>query len=195
MRIAIIGKGRVGTALASGLVRAGHEIKFGHRDPREAVRNAAEWGDAIILAVPFNSIKDVVREIGSAADGKALVDATNSLGPNGELAIGFKTSGAEELQRSLPRASVIKAFNIVFAENLNWGAIGCEQLSALIAGDDSDAKRIVIGLAHDIGFDPIDAGPLRSARFLEPLGMLLIGLGYGLKMGTGIGIKIVKAEH
>lgn len=156
------------------------------------MQDAAKWGEAIIFAVPFSAVRDAAREIGSAADGKALVDVTNALGPNMELATGFTTSGAEELQRLLPQAHVVKAFNTVFAQNQSTGRVGKEQLSTFLAGDDSKAKQTVMQLAHDIGFDPIDAGPLRSARYLEPMAMLIIGLGYGMKMGTKIGFKLVR---
>ena len=193
MRLAIIGKGNVGTALSKGLSRAGHDIRFGHRDPREPVREAAEWGEAIILAVPFSAVNDVVRIIGSAADGKALIDVTNAIDENMELAIGFTTSAAEELQKKLPRAHVIKAFNTVFAQNQSSGRLGGEQLTAFIAGDDVESKQIAMQLARDIGFDPVDIGPLKSARYLEPMAIMLIGLGYGLNMGTGIGYRLVRS--
>ncbi|MFZ0924843.1 MAG: NADPH-dependent F420 reductase [Halobacteriota archaeon] len=192
MKIAMIGKGNVGTALSTGWRRAGHEIRFGHRDPKEPVREAAEWGETVVLAVPFLAVPEVTAEIGSAADGKVLVDVTNALGPGMELAIGFSTSSAEEIQKALPDARVVKAFNTVFAQNQSTATVGTEQLSAFVAGDDETAKRVVMQLAADIGFDPIDVGTLRSARYLEPMGMLLISLGYDLAMGTNIGIKLIK---
>jgi len=188
----MIGKGNVGTALSSGLVRAGHEVRFGHRDPSEPVRPAAEWGEVIILAVPFSKLEDVAREIGSAADGKPLVDVTNVIGTGMRWAVGFNTSGAEELQKRLPRADVVKAFNTVFAKNQSTGMVGGERLTAFIAGDSPEAKRRVMKLAGDIGFDPVDAGPLESARYLEPMALLLISLGYSLGMGTGIGFRLVR---
>jgi predicted dinucleotide-binding enzyme len=193
MKIAVIGKGNVGTALAEGLRRAGHEIKFGHRDPKESVPEAATWGEIIILAIPFSAVKSTVKEFGAASDGKVLIDVTNALGPNMELAVGFTASGAEELQRLLPKTQIVKAFNTVFAQNQSTGKVGKESLSAFIAGDDSKAKQVVMQLARDIGFDPIDVGPLRSARYLEPMAMLVIGLGYGMKMGTKIGLKLIRA--
>jgi 8-hydroxy-5-deazaflavin:NADPH oxidoreductase len=192
MKIAMIGKGNVGKALCTGWRRAGHEIRFGHRDPKEPVREAAEWGETVVLAVPFLAVPEVTAEIGSAADGKVLVDVTNALGPGMELAIGFSTSSAEVIQKALPDARVVKAFNTIFAQNQSTAKVGAEQLSAFVAGDDETAKRVVMQLAADIGFDPIDVGTLRSARYLEPMGMLLISLGYGLGMGTNIGIKLIK---
>ncbi len=188
----MIGKGNVGTALSTGWRRAGHDIRFGHRDPKEPVREAAEWGEIVVFAVPFTAVPNVIGEVGSAADGKVLIDVTNAVGPEMELAIGFTTSSAEGIQEGLPRARVVKAFNTVFAQNQSTAKVDGEQLSAFVAGDDEAAKRIVMQLAADIGFDSIDVGPLKRARYLEPMGMLLISLGYGLKMGTDIGLKLIK---
>ena len=113
MKIGIIGKGNVGNALATGLSRAGHEIKFGHRDPEEPVAEAAKWGEVIIFAVPHDAVADVAKAVGSAADGKVVLDVTNAIGDNMGLAVGFSTSAAEELQKMLPKARVVKAFNTV----------------------------------------------------------------------------------
>jgi predicted dinucleotide-binding enzyme len=192
LKIGIIGKGNVGTALAVGLSRGGHEIKHGHRDPREPVAEAAEWGEVIILAVPYSSVPDAAKAIGSAADGKTLIDVTNALGPDMQLAVGFTTSSAEELQKILPKAYVVKAFNTVFAQNQSTAKVDSEQLTLFIAGDDPKAKQTVMQLGKDIGFDPIDAGSLQVARYLEPMGMLMINLGYNLGMGANIGLKLVR---
>jgi predicted dinucleotide-binding enzyme len=192
MKIGIIGKGNVGSAIAAGLTRKGHEVKFGHRDPKEPVSEAAKWGEVLILAVPHSAAEDTAKEVGSAADGKTVIDVSNALTDNMELAIGFTTSAAEEIQKKLPRAHVVKAFNTVFAQNQSVGRVGNERLTLFVAGDDAKAKQTVMQLGADIGFDPVDAGPLKSARYLEPMGMLMINLGYGLGMGTKIGYKLVK---
>jgi predicted dinucleotide-binding enzyme len=191
MKVAIIGKGNVGKAIASGL-RPKHEIKFGHRDPIEPVRQAAQWGDVIILAVPYGAAQNVVKELGSAADGKTVIDVSNALTDKMELVVGFTTSAAEELQRMLPKAYVVKAFNTVFAGNQSTGRIGNEKLTLFVAGDDRKAKQNVMSLGTDIGFDVVDAGPLKNARCLEPMGLLMINLGLLLRMGTKIGYKLVK---
>jgi predicted dinucleotide-binding enzyme len=193
MKIGIIGKGNVGTAIAAGLTRKGHEVKFGHRDPNEPVAEAARWGEVIILAVPHGAAADTAKELGSAADGKTVIDVSNALNETGELAIGFTTSAAEEIQKKLPKAHVVKAFNTVFAQNQSAGRIGNEKLTLFVAGDDAKAKQTVMQLGADIGFDPVDAGKLKAARYLEPMGMLMISLGYGLGMGTKIGYKLVKS--
>jgi predicted dinucleotide-binding enzyme len=191
-KIAIIGKGNVGKALAEGLRRAGNEVRFGSRDPKESPRDVSAWADVVILAVPWGAHADIARAVGSAFDAKPVVDVSNVLTPSYELAIGFTTSGAEELQKQVPKAKVIKAFNTVFAQNMNTGKVLGERLTVLVAGDDADSKGIVRKLAEGIGFDSVDAGPLKSARYLEPLGMLNITLGYGLKMGGDIGFRLVK---
>lgn len=192
MRIAIIGKGNVGTSIGKGLSRTGHEVRFGHRDPREPVQAAAEWGEAIVLAVPFSQVRNAAAEIGSNADEKTLIDATNAIGPKGELAVGLTTSGAEELQKLLPKARVVKAFNTVFAQNQGVGKLGDVPLTAFVAGDDPAAKGTVMELTRGIGFEPVDCGPLAAARYLEPMAMQIIALAYVQGMGTGIGYRLLK---
>jgi predicted dinucleotide-binding enzyme len=191
LKIGIIGKGNVGSAIAKGL-SGKHEIKFGHRDPKEPVADAARWSEVLIFAVPHDAVADVAKTVGSAADGKVVIDVTNVLTPNMELAVGFTTSGAEELQKKLPKARVVKAFNTVFAQNQSKGKIGNERLTLFVAGDDAEAKQTVMRLGRDIGFDPVDCGGLKAARYLEPIGVLMISLGFALGMGTSIGFKLVK---
>ncbi|MFB3887934.1 MAG: NADPH-dependent F420 reductase [Candidatus Bathyarchaeia archaeon] len=192
MKIAIVGKGHVGTAIAKGL-SGKHEIRFGHRDPKEPVRNAAAWSEVIVLAVPHSASVDVTEEVGSAADGKTVIDVSNAVSEEGELALGFTTSAAEEIQKLLPKAHVVKAFNTVFAGNQSTGRVGNEQLTLFVAADDAEAKQKVMQLGRDIGFDAVDAGPLKSARYLEPMGMLMIDLGFTLRMGTKMGYKLARA--
>ncbi len=192
MKIAIIGKGHVGNALCSGL-SAKHETRFGHRDPAESVANAAKWGDIIILAVPYENANNAIEEIRAYADEKIVIDVMNAVGAKSELAISCTTSSAEETQKKLPKAKVVKAFNTVFAANQNKGKIGKEQLTAFIAGDDLKAKQTVAQLTQDIGFDPIDCGPLKAARHLEAMAIMIINLAFAYGMGTKIGFKLVKA--
>ena len=192
MKIACIGKGSVGRALCSGL-SSKHEIKFGHRDPAEPVADAAERAEVIILAVPHGSANDAVEAIRPYADGKIVIDVMNAIGPNMELGINCNTSSAEETQKKLPSAHVVKAFNYVFAQNQSTGKAGKEQLTAFIAGDDLKAKQTVAQLAGDIGFEPVDCGPLKAARYLEAMAIMIISLAYSYGMGTKIGYKLVKA--
>ncbi|MCW3995142.1 MAG: NADPH-dependent F420 reductase [Candidatus Bathyarchaeota archaeon] len=193
MKIAIIGKGNVGSALCNGLSRAGHEIKFGHRDPAEPVADAAKWGEVIILAVPHTNADDAIANIKPYANGKTVIDVMNALDANMDLGISCTTSTAEETQKKLPDAHVVKAFNTVFAPNQSTAKVGNEKLTAFIAGDNLNAKHIVEKLTSDIGFDPVDCGPLKAARYLEAMGILLINLAFKYDMGTNIGYKLAKA--
>lgn len=189
-KIGIIGNGNVGSALASGLEKAGHEIRAVGNDS-EAIRGAVGWAEVVLLAVPFGALEEVIETAGDLLDGMTVVDVTNVLDAEMNLAVGFTTSGAEILQERIPSSQVVKAFNTVFAQHMATGSVEGKRLSALVAGDDDDAKATVIGLARDIGFDPVDAGPLANARLLEPLGYLNIQLGYVLGMGTQIGFQLV----
>lgn len=117
----------------------------------------------------------------------------NAVGENGKLAISCTTSSAEETQKKLPKAYVVKAFNTVFARNQSTGKVGKEQLTAFIAGNDLKAKNTVAQLTRDIGFDPVDCGPLLAARYLEAMGMLIINLAFEYGLGNKIGYKLIRA--
>jgi predicted dinucleotide-binding enzyme len=190
-KIGIIGTGNVGSALQRGLARAKNEVRAAGSDKTE-VRNAVEWADVVILAVPFGALDDVAGTIAPLVKGKTVIDVTNALTKDMSLALGYTTSGAEELQKKLPGARVVKAFNTQFAQHMDSGRLADQRLSVFVAGDDADAKRTTMDLAAAIGFDVIDAGPLANARLLEPLGFLNIQLGYALGLGTQIGLKLVR---
>ena len=193
MKVAIIGKGNVGTALNKGLSKAGHETKFGHRDPSETVADAAKWGEVIILAVPHENANDAIEKIKPYSEEKIVIDVMNAIGSKMDLGISCTTSTAEETQKKLPKAHVVKAFNTVFAINQSAGKVASEQLTAFIAGDKLKAKQTVAKLTKDIGFDPVDCGPLKAARNLEAMGNLIINLAYNYGMGNKMGYKLVKA--
>ncbi len=193
MKIAIIGKGNVGNSIASGLARSGHEVKFGTRDPNEPVDKAAKWGEVIVLAVPHGNASEAVEAMGQFADEKILVDVTNAIGPDMTYAAGCPNSASEEIQKMLPKAKVVKAFNTVFAQNQGVGKVGNQQLTAFIAGDDAKAKSTVMQLTKEIGFDPVDCGPLKSARNLESMAILIINLAFKQGIGTQMGFRLVKA--
>ena len=190
-KIGIIGSGNVGGALMRGLQRAGYEVTAVGAN-KSANRDTAAWADVVILAVPFGAVAGVATEIADAVRGKVVVDATNALDEKMALAVGYTTSGAEELQKKLPDARVVKTFNMVFAQHMDTGRLGDNQLTAFVAGDDAGAKGTALELARKIGFDAIDAGPLANARLLEPLGYLNIQLGYVLGLGTQIGFKLLR---
>jgi predicted dinucleotide-binding enzyme len=189
-KIALVGKGNVGSALARGFERVGYEVKVAGKDPGQA-REVAKWGQLIVLATPYAAIDNAIADIGDALSGKLVIDATNAVTPDFQLALGFTTSGAEELQKKAPAAKVVKAFNTVFAQHMATGQVKGTSLTLFVAGDDQSAKQQVLELGRDIGFDAVDAGPLTNARWLETLGYLNIQLGYMLQMGTEIGFKLI----
>ncbi len=191
-RIAMIGDGNVGSALAEGLRRAGHEVRFGTTDPKQPVREAAAWGEVVVLAVPWGAVADVLKEAGDALDGKVVIDVSNPVAPGLELAVSGATSAGEEVQKLAPRAKVVKAFNYAFARHLSTGRIDGQPLTAFVAGDDAAAKQVVMQLAQDIGFEPTDAGPLKSARYLESMAMLDIFMAYGMGQGPSFGVRVVR---
>ena len=192
-KVGIIGKGHVGGALSRGLERAGHQVRSVGNDPKGVV-DTANWAEIVILAVPYQSIDDALKEMGrDVLNGKILLDATNVVTPEAVAALGSK-SGAEAVQSKVPGSKVVKAFNTHFAQNMDTGKVGGEQITLLVAGDDKDAKGKVLQLGRDIGFDVVDAGPLQNARLLESLGRLAIQLGYPLGLGTSIGFKLVRAR-
>jgi predicted dinucleotide-binding enzyme len=191
-KIAILGKGNVGGALARGLARSHSNVQAVGRD-QGVQRDAVAQAEIVVIAVPFPAVDDVAKNLSRALEGKVVVDATNALDANMNLALGYSTSGAEELQKKLPGSRVVKAFNTVFAQHMETGKVGSTRLTALIAGDDASAKQAVSALAESLGFEVIDAGPLKNARLLEPLGYLNIQLGYAQGLGPQIGLKVVRA--
>ncbi len=190
IKIGIIGNGNVGSALERGLNHAGHEVRSAGRD-KAAIREIVSWANVVLIAVPFGALDEVVAEIGESVADKTVIDVTNALDAKMNWAIGFTTSGAEELQRKLPRCHVVKAFNTVFAQHMDTGRTGDKPLTAFVAADDAGAKEVVLSVARGIGFDAVDAGPLKNARLLEPMALLNIQLGYVLGMGTQIGITLL----
>lgn len=190
-KVGIIGDGNVGSALRRGLGRAGYEVRAVGKEPAQ-VRETGQWADVIVLAVPYGAIDDAVRELGDAVNGKTLVDATNALTPDMQLASGCTASGGETLQQKARGAKVVKAFNTQFAQQMDSGRVDGQPLTVFAAGDDGASKQQVLQMARDIGFDGVDAGPLQNARLLEPLGYFNIQLGYVLGLGTDIGLKLMR---
>jgi predicted dinucleotide-binding enzyme len=186
VRVAVIGTGRMGTALGERLATVGHEVRMGSRDPERGRLVAAQVGgaaggsyaeaaagaDAVLLAVPFEAVPAALDQIGDL-DGLILIDVTNPFGADGA----HGTSSAEEIQALARKARVVKAWNTLYSEVVRRSAV-FEGLPAtvFVAGDDPDAKAAVSGLVRDLGWDPADAGPLSAARFLEPIALLMTSL-------------------
>jgi len=208
MNIAIIGAGNVGSALSTAFVRAGHSVVLASRDPEDAGSVAAATGarvvtsnteaaaaaDVIVLATPFASAPEIAAEIADAVNGKVVVDVSNriSFGAAGP-AIDTTGSNAEELATLLPGASVVKAFNTLFASNQSDPITDGVQLDGFVAGNDVDAKRQVLDLVASIGLDPVDVGPLARARQLEGLAFLNMALNIANNGTWQSGWKLVGA--
>ncbi|MBD3787765.1 MAG: NAD(P)-binding domain-containing protein [Sphingomonadales bacterium] len=191
MRIAIIGTGNVGSALARGLKGKGHAVNLGARDPEaaEVAALAAETGAAlarpaeaaagaevVILALPWGAAEAAVAVLGDLA-GKTVIDCMNPLGMVGGalgLTVGHTTSGGEIVQGWLPQAHVVKTLNQVGAEIMAKNDHLPHRPVMFMAGDSDPAKAQVAQILTDLGFEALDAGDLTKSRLLEPFGMVWI---------------------
>jgi NADPH-dependent F420 reductase len=205
MRVAIIGSGNVGKALAGSLTKAGHEVTLTATTPESAQAAADQTGaqgaksnqaavesaEVVVLAVPYPALDGLLDDVGDHLDGKVVVDATNRMNPNDFGATLDGTSATEQIQAKLPGARVVKAFNTLFASRQADPVVDGVALDALVAGDDEDAKRQVLKLAESIGLRPIDAGPACMARAMEALALLNITLQIRNNWPWQAGFKLV----
>ncbi len=207
MNIGIIGSGNMGSGLGKIWAKKGHKVIFSFsRDmkkledlaksapnavaatPAEAVQKS----DVVLLSVKWANIEEAVKAAGPLK-GKIIIDCTNPLKPDSsDLAIGHTTSAAEEIAKLAEDANVVKAFNTVFAEvyRSHSRLFGTRITTMFYCGDNAEAKKVVEQLIKDIGFEPIDAGTLKIARYLEPLAVLLLHLGTVKGMGTNIALSL-----
>ena len=191
MRIAIIGTGNVGAAIARGLAGKGHQLALGARDARKAEvmalaqatgaevatpARAAAGAEVVVLALPWRVAEGAVKALGDLS-GKVVIDCMNPLGMVGGalgLVVGQTTSGAELVQGWLPGARVVKTLNQVGAEIMARNDHLPQRPVQLVAGDDPSAKDMAMQLLTDLGFEPLDAGGLFRARILEPFALVWI---------------------
>ncbi len=202
MKITVIGAGNMVSAFVKQLTRAGHQVSVTARDAAKAAQvaaahpgaravptaAAAEGADAVVLATGYGDAASALNAVGGLS-GKVVIDITNPLTADYMgLTIGHGTSAAEEIAKAVPGAEVVKAFNTVFAPVLAEGADFGKgrKVSVFVAGDSERAKQTAGAIAESMGFDVVDAGGLKNARYLEPLAGLNIYLGYGAGLGTGI---------
>ena len=201
MRIGILGSGLMGGKLGTILARAGHEVVFSYARSEQKLeklardakgnaragtpREAAQDADAVLLAVHWLRFDEVLKQAGDLS-GKTVVTCSLPMneGDTG-LVVGLDSSGAEELAKKIPKARVVAAFNTVPSEAL-FGVYEARRRasrpSLVYCGDDRRSKQLAAGLISDVGFDPVDAGPLRIARYTEPFALLVAQLAYE---GTG----------
>jgi len=198
MRVGILGSGLMGGKLGTLFARAGHDVVFSYARSeqklkwlaREAQGNAragtpgeaARDADALLLAVHWLRMGDVLQQAGDLS-GKVIVTCSLPMNAdNADLVVAHTSSGAEALAKNLPQARVVSAFNTVPSEVL-FGVFEARRKatrsSLVYCGDDSSSKRLAAELIRDVGFDPVDAGPLRIARYIEPFALLVGQLAYG----------------
>jgi predicted dinucleotide-binding enzyme len=208
MRIGIPGSGLMGGKLGTIFARAGHEVVFSYArsndklqllarqagpnaragTPAEASKNA----DVLLLAVHWSRTDDVLQKARDLS-GKVLVTCSLPMDANNTtLILGTTTSGAEELAEKNPRTHVVAAFQTIPSEVLLPVFEGRKEKmppSLVYCGDNKGAKETAAGLICDAGFDPVDAGPLRVARYTEPFALLIGELAYGGKGGPELAYR------
>jgi predicted dinucleotide-binding enzyme len=208
MRIGILGSGLMGGKLGTIFARAGHEVVFSYArseqklrklareakgkarpgTPREAAQNA----DAVLLAVHWLRFSDVLKQAGELSGKVVLTCSLPMNEDNTDLVVAHTSSGAEELAKRIPNARVVAAFGTVPSEVL-FGVYEAKRKanrpSLVYCGDDRRGKDMAAGLIREVGFDPVDAGPLRIARYTEPFTMLVAQLAYEVKGGPELAYR------
>ena len=197
MKIGILGSGLMGGKLGTIMARLGHDVVFSYArscDKLEQLARAAgptaragtpaeaaEGADVLLLAVNWGQLDDVLAQAGPL-DGRLLITCSLPLSPdNTELVIAHHDSGAEALARRLPGTTIVQAFHTLPSEvlfDVAEGRVRQQHPSLLLHGEDTKAKSLVAALAQTMGFDPIDAGPLRIARLTEPFALFIGELAY-----------------
>jgi 8-hydroxy-5-deazaflavin:NADPH oxidoreductase len=209
MKIGIFGAGDVGGTLGKRWRQKGHEIMFGVRNLQSRniqkliqmdenfkvgdIREASAFGDVIVFAIPWTAVEETILSAGNLS-GKILIDPTNPLTPDLKRLALDDISVAEKIAKLANTTVVVKAFNAIGARTLNNPIFDSERADLFICGDDIHAKRVVVELATDIGFDVVDVGPLVNARMLEQLALLWIELAFRQQMGPNIGFKLLRRK-
>ena len=210
MRIGILGSGLMGSKLGTIFARAGHDVVFSYshsdaklkrlaRDAGGRARagtpaEAAQDADALLLAVHWSRVNDVLKKAGDLS-GKVIVSCVLPMNKaDTGLVIANKSSGAEALARKARKADIVSAFGTVPSEVLfdvfRRKRRTRRRPSLMYCGDDQDAKDVAARLIRDVGFEPVDAGPLRIARYLEPFTLAIAQLAYETDEGPRMAYRI-----
>jgi predicted dinucleotide-binding enzyme len=215
MRIGILGSGLMGSKLGTIFARAGHEVVFSYarssqklkRLAREAggaarhgtPREATEGADVLLFAVHWSRLTDLLAQAGDLS-GKVIVTCSLPMNDdNTSLVIAHTSSGAEELAKRIPQSRVVSAFNTIPSEVL-FGVFyearrKTGRPSLMYCGDDTSGKEVTASLISDAGFDPVDAGALRIARYTEPFALLMGELAYGGPAGPELAYKLERFQQ
>lgn len=214
MRIGILGSGLMGGKLGTILARAGHDVVFSYarshakldqlaRDAGTSARagtpgEAARVADVLLLAVHWSRVDDVLHQAGDLS-GKTIVSCSLPMNDDdSDLVVGHTSSGAEELARKVPGAAIVSAFGTVPSEVLFavYDARARQPRPSLVyCGDGERAKQIAAQLIRDTGFEPIDAGPLRIARYTEPFTLLVGRLAYETDGSPALAYRFERFEE
>ena len=208
MRIGILGSGLMGAKLGTIFARAGHRVIFSYarrqakleRLAHEAgpnaragtPRDAARESEVLLLAVHWSRLSDVLERAGDLS-GRIVVSCSLPMSKDdSRLVIARTSSGAEALAKRVPRARVVSAFHTVPSEVL-FGVYAARRRAkrphVVYCGDDAKSKRVAARLIRDVGFDAVDAGPLRIARYTEPFALLIAQLAYEGKGGPELAYR------
>lgn len=201
VKVGVLGSGDVGKVLAGGFLKLGHEVRIGSRSPEKlnewaagagdgastgTFAEAAAFGDIIVLATLGEAAQSAIEMAGAGNfDGKVIIDATNPLDFSTgapQLSIGFNDSLGERVQRWLPKAKVVKAFNTVGNAHMIDPQFPGGPPTMFIAGNDAGAKKLVTQVCEAWGWDVADLGGIESSRYLEP--MCLTWVLYGIHTGS-----------
>lgn len=194
MKIGIIGSGEVGQRLGDGFIELGHTVKIGTRDPQKVAAwvekhgdkasagsfsEAAEFGeDMVAIATLWTGTQSAIEMAGPANfAGKVVMDVTNPLDFSStppKLAIGHTDSAGETVQRLLPDARVVKAFNTVGNPLMLHPDFAGGRPTMFVCGNDDSAKDLVRDIAFSLGWETLDVGGIEGSRLLEPLAMLWV---------------------
>jgi len=208
MRVGILGSGLMGGKLGTIFARAGHDVVFSYartsqkleklaREAKGKARagtpaEAARHADALLLAVHWSRVDDVLKQAGDMS-GKTIVSCSLPMNADDtDLVVAHTSSGAEELAKKVPAARVVGAFGTVPSEVLFDVFAARRKVtkpSLLYCGDESRSKKVAAQLIGDVGFDPVDAGPLRIARYTEPFTLLIARLAYEGKKGPELAYR------
>jgi predicted dinucleotide-binding enzyme len=207
MNITLIGAGNVARALGRAFARANHVVSFGVRDTTDVrhsdllgtpgvsvvpLPSAAIDAAVVVLATPHAQTADALAST-TVPKGVIVIDATNPLKPDlSGLSVGQTDSAGEQVQRLVPQARVVKAFNTIGFNVMADPIFGGRRALMYIAGDDAAAKAVVLHLAHAIGFEALDLGDITQARLLEPFAMVWIRSAYALGLGREIAFGLLR---
>ena len=211
MRVGILGSGLMGGKLGTIFARAGHDVIFSYARSKDKLKKlasgasgnaragtpgeAAREADAVLLAVHWSRIDDVLKQAGDLSS-KVIVTCSLPMDPgNTRLVIAHTSSGAEELAKKVAGAKVVSAFHTVPSEVL-FGVFEARRKatrpSLVYSGDDKGANGVAAELIRDVGFDPVDAGPLQIARYTEPFALLIAQLAYEGEGGPELAYRFAR---